>query len=356
MVSAMDKKRTLLEKFIVISICLYNTYRFYPSQNLVLYFLIGIIFSSLFEVISSINIKLLIYITFALLCVFEKTFVFYIPIITYNLIKDFGFYWILLVPLLFSNFYIENLILTVFSVYVSYINIKHSDLVLEYVKTRDKFKEDSLLLEKYNDQLKKDKEKSVHIAILTERNRIAKELHDAIGHALSSSILQVESIKIISKEELVKDKLGILQDTLTRGMNDIRVSIHNLHNESFDLKEQIEKLRFSVPNTNIDLVYRLGPDISYDLKYDILSVVKEGITNCAKHSNASNIRIALLDQPKFYTLVIKDNGTIFNEETSKNSQGMGLLTLREIANKYNGFINTSFTDGFKIHMTLMKWY
>ena len=168
------------------------------------------------------------------------------------------------------------------------------------------------------------------------------------------SILQVESIKIISKEELVKDKLGILQDTLTRGMNDIRVSIHNLHNESFDLKEQIEKLRFSVPNTNIDLVYRLGPDISYDLKYDILSVVKEGITNCAKHSNASNIRIALLDQPKFYTLVIKDNGTIFNEETSKNSQGMGLLTLREIANKYNGFINTSFTDGFKIHMTLMK--
>lgn len=270
------------------------------------------------------------------------------------MIKDFGFYWILLVPLLFSNFYIENLILTVFSVYVSYINIKHSDLVLEYVKTRDKFKEDSLLLEKYNDQLKKDKEKSVHIAILTERNRIAKELHDAIGHALSSSILQVESIKIISKEELVKDKLGILQDTLTRGMNDIRVSIHNLHNESFDLKEQIEKLRFSVPNTNIDLVYRLGPDISYDLKYDILSVVKEGITNCAKHSNASNIRIALLDQPKFYTLVIKDNGTIFNEETSKNSQGMGLLTLREIANKYNGFINTSFTDDFKIHMTLMK--
>ena len=164
MVSAMDKKRTLLEKFIVITLCLYNTYRFYPSQNLVLYFLIGIIFSSLFEVISSINIKLLIYITFALLCVFEKTFVLYIPIITYNLIKDFGFYWILLVPLLFSNFYIENLILTVFSVYVSYINIKHSDLVLDYVKTRDKFKEDSLLLEKYNDQLKKDKEKSVHIA------------------------------------------------------------------------------------------------------------------------------------------------------------------------------------------------
>lgn len=69
-------------------------------------------------------------------------------------------------------------------------------------------------MQKYNEQLRKDREKNVHIAILTERNRIAKELHDAIGHSLSSSILQVESLKIISKEKPVLEKLDVLQETL----------------------------------------------------------------------------------------------------------------------------------------------
>lgn len=190
--------------------------------------------------------------------------------------------------------------------------------------------------------------------ILTERNRIAKELHDAVGHALSSSILQVESIKIISKEEPIKEKLNVLQSTLTKGMDDIRASIHNLHNESLDLKEQIEKLCSNLPNIDINLVYKVDDDLSYDLKYDMISVVKEGITNCAKHSNADKLKITLLEQPSFYTIVIKDNGNAFSEESFNSHKGMGLLSLREIASKYNGFVNVIFDNGFKIHMTLMK--
>ena len=264
----MSKARNLIEKLFIIILCLYNTYRFYPNQNLVLYLLIAIIFSSLFEIIIGINIKLLLYIAFAILCLFNQVFILYIPIIAYNLIKDFRFYSIILLPMLFSSFYLENIILTILSAYISFISDKQAYLIAENLRTRDKYKEDSLLLEKYNEQLKKDREKSVQIAILTERNRIAKELHDAVGHALSSSILQVESIKIISKEDLVKDKLATLQDTLTKGMDDIRTSIHNLHNESFDLKEEIEKLAGYLPNIDIDLVYKLDSNISYDLKYD----------------------------------------------------------------------------------------
>lgn len=231
---------------------------------------------------------------------------------------------------------------------------KQNEILEENIRARDKIKEDSLLLEKYNEQLKKDREKNIHIAILTERNRIAKELHDAIGHALSSSILQVESLKIISKEEKVIEKLNVLQETLTKGMDDIRKSIHNLYNESLDLKEQIERLCTSVPSIDIELVYKIDDDLSYDMKYDILAVVKEGITNCAKHSNADKLKITLLEQPKFYSLIIKDNGSEFDEESIKNPKGIGLLSIKEIAQKYNGFFNYSYDEGFKIHVTLMK--
>src|SRR5690606_36896492 len=161
-----------------------------------------------------------------------------------------------------------------------------------------KIKEDSLLLQKYNEQLRKDREKNVHIAILTERNRIAKELHDAIGHSLSSSILQVESLKNITKDKSVREKLDVLQETVIRGMDDITRSIDNLDSESEDLKEEVEKLCASLPNMDKELVYKINENLSFDMKYDILSIVKEGIANCAKHSDADKLKIILLEQPK----------------------------------------------------------
>ena len=350
----MTTLRRLIEKLFIIGICLYNTYNIYPDNNLVLYFLITLIFSSLLEIINTEQIRIPFYIGFVLLCIYNQIFLLYIPLVAYDLFKDYKFYAFISIPLTFVDFYPENLILFLFSAYISIINTKQIEIIEENLRTRDKIKEDSLLLGKHNEQLKKDKEKNVHIAILTERNRIAKELHDAIGHAISSSILQVESLKIISKEKPLEDKLDVLQDTLANGMDDIRTSIHNLHNESMDLKDQIERLYSNVPNLDIELVYKMGGDLSYDLKYDILSVVKEGLTNCTKHSNADNLKITLLEQPKFYAVVIKDNGSTFNEKSYNSNSGIGLMSLKEIAVKYNGFVNTSFDKGFKIHMTLMK--
>lgn len=346
--------RRFVEKLFIIIFCLYNSYKAYPQENLPLYLLIAIIISSLLELVDNKKIKALLYILFGALALSYKLFVLYIPLILYDLYVDFNIYAVFIFPLVLINFYPINLLLSIFSVYMAVITKKHQEILEENIRARDKIREDSLLLEKYNEQLKKDREKNIHIAILTERNRIAKKLHDAIGHTLSSSILQVESIKIISKEKQVVEKLDVLQDTLTKGMEEIRKSIHNLYNESLDLKEQIEKLCTNVPNIDVELIYRIEDNLSYDMKFDIISVVKEGITNCVKHSNADKLKISLLEQPKFYSIIIKDNGSKFDEEALQKPKGIGLLSMKEIASKYNGFLNYSFDNGFKIHLTLMK--
>ncbi len=346
--------RRFVEKLFIIIFCLYNSYKAYPQENLPLYLLIAIIISSLLELVDNKKIKALLYILFGALALSYKLFVLYIPLILYDLYVDFNIYAVFIFPLVLINFYPINLLLSIFSVYMAVITKKHQEILEENIRARDKIREDSLLLEKYNEQLKKDREKNIHIAILTERNRIAKKLHDAIGHTLSSSILQVESIKIISKEKQVVEKLDVLQDTLTKGMEEIRKSIHNLYNESLDLKEQIEKLCTNVPNIDVELIYRIEDNLSYDMKFDIISVVKEGITNCVKHSNADKLKISLLEQPKFYSIIIKDNGSKFDEEALQKPKGIGLTSIKEIASKYNGFLNYSFDNGFKIHLTLMK--
>lgn len=346
--------RKFLEKFFIILFCLYNTYKINPNKDLVIYFLISLIISLILDLIKNRKIKSIIYIAFVIICFPYSLFIFYLPLILYNMYIDFKIYAIFTLPLVFKNFSVVNLFISIASVYLSIMTVRYSRILNENKIVRDELKEDTLYLEKYNKQLKIDKEKNIHIAILTERNRIARELHDSIGHSISSSILQVEALKVISKEDNVVENLDILQNTLKDGMDDIRKSIHNLYNESLNLKDQIEKICAKIPTIDIEIIYRLDNDLNYDLKFDILSIVKEGITNCTKHSNATELKISLISQPKFHSIVMKDNGTKIDEKKFLPNKGIGLFSMDEIASKYNGFLNYKFDDGFKIHITLMK--
>ncbi|MCF6460386.1 hypothetical protein C3E88_04925 [Clostridium sp. Cult3] len=346
--------RKFREKSLIILFCLYNTYIVNANEQLAYFFAICVIISLALNLMNKNAIKAILYVFFGIMCFSDGLFLFYLPLILYNLYFDFPIYTLLSIPLLFMEFQLINFLMAIVSVYIAAMTKKHLILLDENKVVRDELKEETLYLQKYNEQLKIDKEKNIHIAILTERNRIAREIHDSIGHGISSSILQVEALKIISSEDKVKKNLDTLQETLKSGMEEIRKSIHNLYNESFDLESQVQKLCNEIPTIDIELTYRIEDNLGYDLKFNILSVVKEGITNCIKHSNASKLKISLLEQPKFYSIVIKDNGSDFNEKAFLSSKGIGLISIKEIADRHNGFVNCKFDEGFRIHLTLMK--
>lgn len=345
--------RKFIEKSIIILFCLFNTYKINPTIDLVFYFLISLIISVALDLFPKRLARLFFYLSFLGLLIYDPLFVYYIPLILYNLYLDFKAYSLLALPLIFLDFSLINLINSVISLYLTMMTEKFEVLLRENKAVRDELKEDTIYLRKYNEQLKIDREKNIHIAILTERNRIARELHDSIGHSISSSILQVEALKVVADDN-IKESLNLLQNTLRNGMDDIRKSIHNLYNESLDLKSRIEDLCHEISNIDIKLIYKMDDNLPYDLKFDILSVVKEAITNCVKHSNATELRITLLSQPKFHSIVIIDNGSRIDSTGNLSDKGIGLLSIKEIASKYKGFVNYGFDNGFKIHMTLMK--
>lgn len=218
---------------------------------------------------------------------------------------------------------------------------------------QDALTEGTLQSEVQKRHLQNEALKNSEAAILAERNRISGELHNSIGHTVSAAILQVNALQYIATQDEVKTSLAMLQHSLETGLTEIRQCLHNLHNDSFDLQTSIEKLIAAPAQTlHIRLTCKTET-MPYTLKYDILSVIKECLSNTVKHSGASAMTISILEHPAFYSVSVRDNGTGWSG-TEPCVTGIGLTVLREIAAKHNGAIHFYAQDGFKVHITFPK--
>lgn len=230
---------------------------------------------------------------------------------------------------------------------------RYDSVSKQFTALQDSLTERTLQNEAQKRQLQNEVLKNSEAAILAERNRISGELHNSIGHTISTAILQVNALQYITAQDEVKTNLKVLQHSLETGLTEIRGCLHNLHNNSFDLHTGIEKLIASAAQTvRIQLTYKTET-MPYTLKYDILSVIKECLSNTLKHSGATAMMISILEHPAFYSVSVQDNG-IGCSDAKSCVTGIGLTVLSEIAAKHNGAIHFYSQDGFKVHITFPK--
>lgn len=203
-------------------------------------------------------------------------------------------------------------------------------------------------------QQRAEQDREIYLATLAERNRIAREIHDNVGHMLSRSILQLGAILTINKNETLKEPLSNLKDTLNAAMNSIRESVHDLRDESLDLEPMILNMAKEFPDLNIKLDYDMSNHASKDVKYCFLAILKEAMTNTVKHSNADTMDITIREHPALYQLLIQDNGTIKTEQADQINTGMGLDNMRERVTALGGTITISSDNGFRIFIVIRK--
>ena len=209
----------------------------------------------------------------------------------------------------------------------------------------------SINLENKIEDLLTREDSQVNIATLNERNRISREIHDNVGHLLTSSIIQIGAVMAITKEENTKELLGNIKNTLDLGMNSIRDSIHNLHNDSVDLYLQLSNILKNFKFCKVDFLYEVSSDMEINYKYAVIAIVKEALANVIKHSNATKVIIRLYEHPSLYQLIIHDNG---NKKEKLSEGGMGLEGIKSRVNNLNGIVNFNEEEGFKIFISFMK--
>lgn len=218
-------------------------------------------------------------------------------------------------------------------------------------RQRDASRELELLLKSKNKDLMEKQDYEIHLATLNERNRIAREIHDNVGHMLSRSILQLGAIRAVSKEPAVKEQLILLSGTLNEAMDSIRKSVHDLHDESVDLETALEKILENYKEYGIKFDYQLTDKMPKPLKYCFLTVIKEALSNVVKHSNADKIQIILREFGGSYQLYFQDNGSTYQEH---EYHGIGLENMRDRVEAFHGTMRIRTEKGFQIYISVPK--
>lgn len=242
---------------------------------------------------------------------------------------------------------------------------KYQTLYQDFHQIRDDSEEHALLLSEKNKALLEKQDYEIYAATLRERNRIAREIHDNVGYVLSRSILMTAACKTINKNDALDPLLGNLEESLNGAMNSIRSSVHDLHDDAVDLEDAIKGLVKDFTFCPVNLTYDMSRQIPREVKYSLISITKEGLSNVMRHSNADSVNILLREHPALYQLCIEDNGTPGNgipdiqteadiNKEKSTSGGMGLSNIQDRAKALGGTVQITQENGFRIFVTIPK--
>lgn len=223
----------------------------------------------------------------------------------------------------FESGMVNLFILGVFIILLNYIERLYSTK-LEAQKLYDKLRVSEEKLIEANNELEGYVQSIEEITLLKERNRISREIHDSVGHALSTAMIQLSAMEAMGKKE--KSSLGKMAGNLREFIN-----------ESFqDVKKAVKELK---------------PD-EYDNYQGVLRI-QEVLSNALRHGKATVVNIIMNFTEDDFVISFKDNG----EGTDKiQESGVGLKSIRERVNEMNGLVDikSSIGNGFFVKITIPK--
>jgi signal transduction histidine kinase len=174
----------------------------------------------------------------------------------------------------------------------------------------DENRRQNLLLEEYAKQIEK-------ITLLEERNRLAKDLHDTIGHTYTSVIMGLDAASYLigTAPDKAKEQVDLLSNVMRNSLGEVRSHIHQISpsGEREDLSTQLKRIatEFAL-HTKINIDFQqIGPqekNISSQGILTLIRILQESLTNAVRHGRATSIIITLREEETYMNLTIKDNG------------------------------------------------
>lgn len=195
-----------------------------------------------------------------------------------------------------------------------------------------------------------------NMTLLKERNRVARELHDTLGHELTALVMKMELSKHLKQSDEAESG-RYLTEAIQEGRSALKLvrtvvqAMKQPKRSNEDLFILIERFKQTTPmaiqlSTDLDL-----SELPSDQAHVIYRAVQEALTNAVRHSHAKHFWIALSVTHTGVKVHLTDDGDV-KDSLQSLEEGFGLKAMRERVEELNGRMNINRTNGFEIIIEL----
>lgn len=224
-------------------------------------------------------------------------------------------------------------------------------LMMKDKRERERIQLLNAQLQKANEQLHEFAQEKELMGETKERNRLAREIHDTLGHILTGISVGIDAVLVLMDiaPDKAKEQLEGIGDTARRGLQDVRRSVRKLKPDALErmslnnaIHQMIEDMS-KVTNTKIYFVsYMEELKFEADEEEVIYRIIQESTTNAIRHGKATEIWIRISEKEEELTIIISDNGCGCEDI----KEGFGLKHIRERVELLNGEVNYQGLIGF----------
>ncbi|MBS4198385.1 sensor histidine kinase [Bacillus sp. FJAT-49732] len=219
-------------------------------------------------------------------------------------------------------------------------------LLLAQDKISDQYKEvtsSHMALQEAHEQMRRYAEEVEILTSTRERNQIAREIHDTVGHKMTALLVQLEVAQMIQESEPLKakDTIQLCKQLAQSALQEVRLSVRAIHEEvgiQLGLIESLRKLLTDFSEmTGVKTSLQVEGDlssVSATLQPIIYRVIQESLTNAKRHGNATQANVNLHVTEQQINIEIADNGA----GVTGIVPGFGLINMRERVEEHSGMI------------------
>lgn len=206
-----------------------------------------------------------------------------------------------------------------------------------------------------------DRKRQQYQAVLSERSRVGRELHDTLEQGLAGISLQLEAVagSLEASPEAARQSLEVARQMLRYSQEEARRSVMDLRSLALDSRD--------LPGALADLAHQMthGTGVRADVRVEgtaqrldashehhLLRIGLEALTNALKHSGARCIRILLRFRPDVTELVVQDDGCGLQGRAPDLPSGFGLQGIQERVDKLGGVLGIESQPGAGVRLTV----
>lgn len=253
------------------------------------------------------------------------------------------------------------ILFSTFLILLNYISkIYSTKIEAQHLYDKLRISEEKLI--KANNELEACVYSIEELTLLKERNRISREIHDSVGHALSTAMIQLSAMEAVSQKEnsKVKDMAKNLRLFINESFKDVKRAVNELKPDEYDDYQGILRIKEVCNNfekmsgIQVKTFISKGDwNLSTKQANHLYRVTQEVLSNSLRHGKAKMVKVIMNFTKDEFIISFKDNGI----GTSKiEESGVGLKSIRERAEEIEGVVDikSSYGNGFFVKITVPR--